>query len=68
MHAGTRTPAVAAGNDARYAVGGILNILVNDVVNEPRLDHPTVPPIWVTDQSVVRSKAAARSSRRRIKY
>jgi hypothetical protein len=41
---------------------------VNAVVKEPTLDMPTAQQMEATDRSVLRSIAAARSSRRLIRY
>ena len=62
--AGTTAQAEAGGKDARYAFGDMSYSRVNDVVNEPTLVSPTDMQISATDRSVLRSRAAARSSRR----
>jgi hypothetical protein len=54
----------AGGNEERYATGVSPNTLRKLVVNEPTLFQPTAKQMSVTDQSLVRNKAAARSRRR----
>jgi len=44
------------------------NTLLKLVVNEPTLFQPTAKQMSVTDQSLVRNKAAARSRRRVRRY
>ena len=52
------------GSVARYALGGIPYVRVKLVVKEPTLCSPTAKEMSVTDRSVIRSNAAARSRRR----
>jgi hypothetical protein len=66
--AGIRARCAAGGNDARYAVGDMPYILRKLVVNEPTLLDPTAKQISATERSVVRSRAAARSSLRVRRY
>jgi hypothetical protein len=54
----------AGGCAARYAVGDIPYARPKLVVNEPTLVRPTSKQISATLRSVLRSSAAARSSRR----
>ena len=49
-------------------MGACPNIRPKLVVNDPTLPNPTSEQILVTGQSVVRSSAAARSSRRVSRY
>jgi hypothetical protein len=67
-HPGINADAAAGGNAARYSVGETPNIRPNDVVNEPMLRNPTERQMSATERSVLRSSAAARSSRRVSRY
>src|SRR4051794_22345926 len=67
-HRGTRIIDWAGGNAARYEPGLRPYTRRKLAVNDPRLDHPTAKQISVTLRSVVRSRAAARSSRRVNRY
>jgi hypothetical protein len=64
MQAGTRAILLAGGCAARYAVGVEPNMRRKLVVNDPTLVSPTMQQMSATVRSVVRSNAAARSSRR----
>ena len=64
MQDGMTACADAGGWFARYAVGDTPYTLVKVVVNDPRLDSPTSVQMSATVWSVIRSIAAARSSRR----
>ena len=68
MHIGTRAWSAAGGYRARYAVGDTPNVRVKLVVNEPMLWSPTDRQMSATERSVLRSSAAARSSRRVSRY
>ena len=65
---GTRARLAAGGNCARYAVGEHPNARPKLDVNEPTLLSPTVKHTSATLRSVLRSSAAARSSRRVSRY
>src|SRR3984957_14763464 len=58
----------AGGNMARCSRGVLPEIRPKLTVNEPTLPAPTAKQMSATDQSVVRSNAAARSSRRVSRY
>src|SRR6184192_1643796 len=60
--------AAAGGNAARYAVGETPYVRVKLVVNEPTLRSPTAKHTSVTERSVVRKYAAARSRRLVSRY
>jgi hypothetical protein len=64
MQLGTRAKSAAGGKLARYAVGERPKVRVKLEVNEPTLYRPIEKQISATDWSVLRSSAAARSSRR----
>lgn len=68
MQGGIRAIADAGGCAARYAVGDCPNAVEKLVVNDPTLRRPTSRQISATERSVVRSSAAARSSRRDRRY
>src|SRR3954451_24377940 len=68
MQDGTTAWATAGGYAARYAVGETPYVFVKLVVNDPTLCSPTEKQISATERSVVRSSAAARSSRRVSRY
>src|SRR3954452_10219720 len=68
MQAGTMAHAAAGGKLARYAVGDLPNMRPKLVVKDPILERPTARQMSATDQSVVRSSAAARSRRRVSRY
>src|SRR3954463_1594561 len=68
MQDGTTAWATAGGYAARYAVGETPYVFVKLVVNEPTLCSPTEKQTSATERSVVRSSAAARSSRRVSRY
>jgi len=63
-----RACAAAGGNAARYAVGETPYVRVKVVVKEPTLRSPTVKHTSVTERSVVRNNAAARSRRLVSRY
>ena len=63
-----RTRSAAGGWAARYAVGETPYGTPKLVVNDPTLRRPTVKQMSATDRSVLRSSAAARSSRRVSRY
>ena len=67
MQGGMRTSR-SGGQAARYARGETPWMRVKLVVNEPTLCHPTAMQMSATLWSVVRSSAAARSSRRVRRY
>jgi hypothetical protein len=64
MHVGTRARLLAGGCAPRYAVGVCPYIRRKLVVKEPTLLSPTIMQTSAMLRSVVRSNAAARSSRR----
>ena len=68
MQVGMTARFAAGGNVARYAVGDMPYRRPKLVVNEPTLRRPTIRQISATERSVVRSSAAARSSRRVSRY
>lgn len=68
MHDGILASWAAGGNDPRYCVGVMPNIRRKLVVNEPALLSPTARQMRITDQSVDRRSAAARSKRRVNRY
>src|SRR6478672_7666325 len=68
MQRGINANSAGGGYWARYWVGVTSNIRPKLVVNEPTLWSPTAQQMRATDQSVVRSRAAARSSRRVSRY
>jgi hypothetical protein len=61
---GTIARWTAGGKAARYAVGETPKVRVKLEVKEPTLCSPTEKQMSATEWSVVRSSAAARSSRR----
>ena len=68
MQVGIRARSAAGGKAARYSVGDFPNARRKLVVNEPTLRSPTVKQMSATLRSVLRSSAAARSSRRVSRY
>ena len=68
MHDGTRASEEAGGWAPRYAVGVMPYVRPKLVVNDPTLLRPTVKQMSATERSVLRSSAAARSSRRVSRY
>jgi hypothetical protein len=68
MQVGTHARVAAGGKAARYSVGERPKSRPKLVVNDPMLRSPTARQMSETDRSVVRSSAAARSSRRVSRY
>src|SRR3954463_2782004 len=58
----------AGGKEARYSRGDMPYVRRKLVVKEPTLCRPTAKQIDATERSVVRRRAAARSSRRVRRY
>jgi hypothetical protein len=52
----------------RYSDGGMPTNSVNRVLNEPRLEKPTIMQISVTVRFTERSRSLARSTRRLLRY